>query len=209
MLNNEKGFTLTEVMIAIMILTVAIVSATSLLTGLINSNKNNVKTLQAYYLAQEGIEAVRNIRDTNWLYNKNWLEGDEGKPWGEKLAIDSADGAGYVVELVDPENLGSGAGNVAVDSLAALNAYAPWSVKKTSGFVGDLINISDNGFMSSAVNSERTGFSRVIRVLPYDCGEDDCSDFALIESTVSWDEPGSDGNVVLEEILTNWKGGAL
>ena len=71
---NQKGFTLTEVMIGMMILTVAIVSATQLLIGIMNSNKAIIHNLQAYYLAQEGIEAVRNIRDTNWLHNKKWLD---------------------------------------------------------------------------------------------------------------------------------------
>lgn len=202
MLNNEKGFSLTEVMIAIMILTVAIVSATSLLTGLINSNKNNVNTLQAYYLAQEGIEAVRNIRDTNWLYNQNWLEGDKGAPWGAKFEI----GGEYVVEFVDPKNLGSGAENVSVNDSALWTSFAPWSVQAAS-FGGPKINIAD-GFMSSAVSGDSTGFSRVIRILPYDCGEDDCSDFVLVESKVSWNDSGP-RDVVLEEILTNWKGGAL
>ena len=66
---KTSGFSLTEVMIGIMILTVAIVSASNLLVSLVKTNRLNVQTLQAYYLAQEGLEAVRNIRDTNWLHN--------------------------------------------------------------------------------------------------------------------------------------------
>ena len=30
--------------------------------------------LTAYYLAQEGIENVRNQRDNNWLQSKNWTD---------------------------------------------------------------------------------------------------------------------------------------
>ena len=73
-IKRSDGFTLTEVMIGMSILTVAIVSSTNLVMGLMQANSNNVKTLQAYYLAQEGIELVRNVRDTNWLHNGGWLE---------------------------------------------------------------------------------------------------------------------------------------
>ncbi len=72
MASSKKGFTLTEVMIAMSILTVAIVSATNLLISLMNSNRVNVTTLQAYFLAQEGLEIARNIRDTNWLQGNKW-----------------------------------------------------------------------------------------------------------------------------------------
>jgi hypothetical protein len=36
------------------------------------SSQINSSKLVATYLAQEGIEAVRNKRDSNWLANKDW-----------------------------------------------------------------------------------------------------------------------------------------
>lgn len=66
------GFTLLEVIIAVFILTTAIggsfvlVNQTLSLTGVTQSK------LIASYLVQEGIEVIRNIRDTNWLQGNNW-----------------------------------------------------------------------------------------------------------------------------------------
>jgi len=184
---NEKGFSLTEVMIAIMILTVAIISATSLLVGLISSNKNNVKTLQAYYLAQEGVEAVRNIRDTNWLQNQNWM--DNSAVW----TLGFEEGKDYGIELktvggcnpIDPACSN-------VDRLNELEKFAPWQV--VSG--------------GSTVDFDGEKFERTVTILPYECGASECSDFVRVQVRVTW-EDGKEREVVLEEVLTNWKGGAL
>jgi Tfp pilus assembly protein PilV len=64
---TEKSFTLLEVILAIFVITVGITGALGLIQqttyyGLLSSSR-----LTANYLAQEGIEIVRNIRDGNWL----------------------------------------------------------------------------------------------------------------------------------------------
>ena len=71
-----------------MILTVAIVAATNLLSGMANTNRNNITTLQAYYYAVEGLEAVRNIRDSNWLHNQDWLSAGSVDVWGSVFTED-------------------------------------------------------------------------------------------------------------------------
>lgn len=184
---SKRGFTLTEVMIGIMILTVAIVSATNLLISLINTNANNVKTLQAYYLSLEGIEAVRNIRDTNWLLNENWLaEGGAGGLWGEGFSeVNSVNLKKSTVSGVAFD----------IDSSAGLKSFAPFEVSSSDGNI-KFIDDSDSDFI------------RKIEVLPYECSEDSCDDYKLIRSTVTWDR-GPEEGVVIEEILTNWKGGGL
>jgi prepilin-type N-terminal cleavage/methylation domain-containing protein len=74
--NFKKGFTLVETMVAISILMLGILGPLSIAsTGLRNSlfAKDQVT---AYYLAQEGIEYVRYVRDANYLDNKKpWLRG--------------------------------------------------------------------------------------------------------------------------------------
>jgi len=68
--NNEtirEGFTLMEAIVAIFVVTVGIVGVLSLVTQTISSATISKDKLIAAYLAQEGIEIVRNIRDTNWV----------------------------------------------------------------------------------------------------------------------------------------------
>lgn len=84
MLNNIKsgaGFTLLEVLIAIFLLTFGIGGAFILINQTMVSSQLTSSRLQASYLVQEGIEIVRNIRDSNFLKvhkgiaGADWLAG--------------------------------------------------------------------------------------------------------------------------------------
>jgi prepilin-type N-terminal cleavage/methylation domain-containing protein len=68
-LELNKGFTLLEVIIAIFIISVGVGGVASVVPRLLSSSTTNQNRLTAAYLAQEGVEIVRNIRDTNWLEN--------------------------------------------------------------------------------------------------------------------------------------------
>jgi len=71
----NKSFTLIEVIIAIFLLTVGTVGAFSLMQKTIAFTAISSSQLAAAYLAQEGIEVVRNIRDTNYLEASSWDDG--------------------------------------------------------------------------------------------------------------------------------------
>lgn len=200
---NESGFTLTEVMIGIMILTVAIVSATNLLVGLISTNQNNVTSLQAYYLAQEGLEAVRNIRDTNWLHNQDWLGKSSDALWGDGFEV----GQEYSVDL-EGSGFNQGLGGVDNGGVGALSAARPWSISGgdlSSGGLGAVYKYSngtDVYLTSAAGDGENTGFKRVILIKPYE-------NHVVVESKVSWQLGSKSRDLTVSSILTNWKGGAL
>ena len=68
---KNKAFTLLETLVAISIFTVSILGIMSVLaSGISNANYAKQK-MTASYLAQEGIEYIRNMRDTNVLYSVN------------------------------------------------------------------------------------------------------------------------------------------
>jgi len=204
-LKNKEGFSLTEVMIGMAILTVAIVASTNLLITLMRSNDNNVRSLQAYYLAQEGIEAVRNIRDTNWLHNQNWLGRSTGEPWG----VAFKPGETYTVGFVYPT-----ASFVDDVDLALMSSYSPWKVSPgaNGAEIKRVESVSGYYLTSENLSGEDTGFEREIKLEPYECGAADfaeCEDYLRVVSTVRWKQGQSDREVSLEEILTDWKGGVL
>ena len=64
-----KGFTLIEPLVAISLLTIAIVAPMTLVTKSLSAAMYARDQVAAFYLAQEGIEAVRAIRDGNILNN--------------------------------------------------------------------------------------------------------------------------------------------
>lgn len=73
--NAKHGFTLVETLVSIAILTLAITGAFTAAQGGITSSIFSKDQIVAFYLAQEGIEQIRNIRDNNGLAGVNWLNG--------------------------------------------------------------------------------------------------------------------------------------
>lgn len=74
-ITQKKGFTILEMIITAFVISVAFIAVMSLITRTIVDVKSNSSRLTAFYLAQEGIEIVRNIRDSNWLGGENWNNG--------------------------------------------------------------------------------------------------------------------------------------
>lgn len=211
-IGNTKGFTLVETLIGLMILTMAIVAATSLLIGLIQSNRQIVKTLQAHYLAQEGLEAVRNIRDTNWMHNLDWKAGRMDFLGGFEISS----GGGPVEYSVGLDGLGFGGG--VLPEATDLNTLArTWNLRKINAGESSKIYLCGEKYFSNDCSSAGsgtvdTGFTRIIEISkPIYClgsgiDGDFCKNAMLVRSIVKFDKGGE---ASLEEVLTNWKGGAL
>jgi type II secretory pathway pseudopilin PulG len=85
--SEKPAFTLVEIILGITVLTIVLVSITVLTLTSIQANSANIHKLTAYYLAQEGAEGVRNMRDSNWLQNHVWNTGGV-KFWGDDFTKD-------------------------------------------------------------------------------------------------------------------------
>ena len=68
--NRELGFTLIETLVSLVLLSMAIIPALMLSTEAVNIAFDVRDTLTASGLAQEGVEVVRAIRDTNWFNDR-------------------------------------------------------------------------------------------------------------------------------------------
>jgi type II secretory pathway pseudopilin PulG len=66
---RARASMIAEVLVSLFILSAGISAGASLITSAIHANVLNKNRLIATNLAREGIEAVRIIRDTNWLQN--------------------------------------------------------------------------------------------------------------------------------------------
>ncbi len=75
--NNEKnqGFSIIEVMVCTTIILVTFTSIYTLINHSMVFHDLAYSKLTASYLAQEGIEIVRNIRDNNYIQGKKWDAG--------------------------------------------------------------------------------------------------------------------------------------
>ena len=66
----RPAFSLSEVIVSITILASTIVAIANLTASNLKANSENLLRLQAHLLATEGLELVRNQRDSLWIQNK-------------------------------------------------------------------------------------------------------------------------------------------
>lgn len=69
------AFTLLETLVAVAVLLMALLGPFSIAQQSLKSAYYARDQVTAFYLAQEGIEFVRAIRDQNYLEGRDWLEG--------------------------------------------------------------------------------------------------------------------------------------
>jgi len=72
---KKKGFTILEVIISILVVTIGVLSVYTVTQQIVSYTYHSAFRLTAVYLGEEGIEIVRNIRDTNWLKGVAWNNG--------------------------------------------------------------------------------------------------------------------------------------
>ncbi len=176
-LKEEKGFTILELIIAVFVLTVGIIGAYVAVQSPLHYANVYKDQLVASYLAQEGVELVRNIRDTNWL------QGFEADDWKAGLVASAGfDGcdSDYFCE-------------VDYNDTALLSSL----VAASSGYK---LRLDDNNFYNYDAGDDLTNFRRKITITPevYE-GEE------RLRVTVSV-FLGDSGSplVTAEEVLYNW-----
>ncbi len=85
MTNNVKGFTLIETMVAVLLLASAIVGPLTIASKGLSAALIAKDQITAFYLAQDAMEYVRYVRDSNSLGGGNWLTG-AGYTYGVDLS---------------------------------------------------------------------------------------------------------------------------
>ncbi len=222
--HKQAGQTLVETMVAALVLSLGIGAAVSLAVYGLSATTGVSKQIIAVGLAREGLEAVRNMRDTNWLrgnlsancYNHltgnsdaycytNWLSGGTYNLYptlGEAtyfLGFDSSDPDEHEYWRLIPTS-----------SLYGLN-YTPSSL---SGGI-----YSTNGVSGVPVTTATAGFSRRVTLALDDTippFNQDTGPRLRVTVDVWWNDrrcpamtvnPDDSGScrITLETYLTNWK----
>jgi prepilin-type N-terminal cleavage/methylation domain-containing protein len=75
---SQRGFTLMETMVAVLLLSIAIVGPLTIANKGIRTTTVAKDQDTAFYLAQDVVEYVRYVRDTNRLHGFPWLSGLDG-----------------------------------------------------------------------------------------------------------------------------------
>lgn len=82
----QKGFTLLETLVAVMILATAVAGPLSIASRSLNTSLIAKDQITAFFLAQEGVEYVRFVRDSNRLLGADWITGSGGTSAGISIA---------------------------------------------------------------------------------------------------------------------------
>lgn len=133
----KKGFTLIELMIAIVLMSTGMMAIYALIPHGIKTSITNIDKYTATQLAREGIEIIRNIRDTNWIEQMS----SQVAVWDEGL---TGCVAGCEVDYITP---------TVQDPI--LSVYGS----------GRYFKIDSNGFYNYTVGSD-TKFKRKITITP-------------------------------------------
>ena len=187
-INKKGGFSILEVMSAIFILSVGMGGALSLMNQTLSAASVVKQRVTASYLAQEGIEIVRNIRDTNWLQSR----GDPSKsPWDDGLddgSCSSPTPCQLEVDYKTTTFFDTTYFEKCIDSGSNCKSYT----------TGTFLNIDTDGFYGYEVSDAQTKFKRKITI--------DKPQADKIEVTVEviWEERGRAHSFIVLERITNW-----
>lgn len=88
---NQQGFTLIEALVSLLVLTMGVVPAYYLSQAAQNVGNSIRDNLVAANLAQEGIEVIHGIRDTNWFisqpFDNGLASGSYEVEWNSELPL--------------------------------------------------------------------------------------------------------------------------
>ncbi|HDO23637.1 MAG TPA: hypothetical protein ENG99_00240 [bacterium] len=171
----SPSFTLLETLIALTILSFAITGPMELASRAIQSVGVSQNQIVSSYLAQEAIEFVKNVRDTNFIQGKNWLAGLD-----QCLAVN-----GCYVDI--PTYFSSGLPS----AISSCGSQCP-AIKydDTSGFYYNY-NIGDDTAFTRKINITKINVNGV-------------QDEARIRVEILWKEKNRDRSFVLKEDIFNW-----
>lgn len=182
---TPSGFTLVETLVAITVLTIALVGPYVMAQGTLQSSYIARDELTASALAQEGIEYVREVRDSNFVYATHhtstlvWLAGLDGTAGGPNCYTATAC-------WVDPSGGGTGTAFAGTCTTAACTDK-PLYLSGSSIYTEDL----------TVSGATLTKYARSVKFTSVSAQE------TQVTVTVTWNNHGTH-SVTLVENLQNW-----
>ena len=193
---NEKGFGIVEVLFSIFFITLVMGGAFLLIQQNISGIGSLTQRTVAIGLAQEGMEAVIAIRNSNYIAKANSIEDPPGTPveFGHNGLSDGlcpSSGSGCQLECYSggafPNCNGRSAPNQDLVEFRLAAAPTPAPLRYDSA----------NARYTQGGAGVVSSFTRVVTV-------DYAGDEVTVKVTVSWDEKGNPQSVVTETTLFDW-----
>lgn len=202
MINNlikkAKGFTLIETLVAVLLLATAIagpltIASKSLLAALVAKDQ-----VTAFFLAQDAVEYVRFVRDTNKLRGGDWLTGAGGSSAGIDLTPCTQSNGCYFDSTTSNPSVPTACQNngciQATFSSSRFVCYDP-SVNR--------FRYNTNAACTGVSGVEKTLFARQVAITTPSSGS---GSERLVTVTVSWtDTANKVRSVTVRETIFDWQ----
>lgn len=195
---NQAAETLAEVLIAMTVLAVGGGGAATLVNTSIRATGEGEARIVAYNIAREGVEAVRNVRDTNWIR----FPGEKEECWDTLDATDSTLCAlSTKINRTAPNNVYL----VTLETDETSGALFKWlMIEDDSGNPNDEllyeIPIGTETLYTHDSTGTPTEYRRTVTI------EDSTgpTDSMKVTSTVTWDYKGQTKEVMFVDELSNY-----
>lgn len=182
---NNKGFTLIETLVAIMVLMSAIVGPLVIVQQGLKATTVAKDQDTAFYLAQDAVEYIRFVRDTNKLSGGDWLTG--------------AGGGGNIRNLTVCKSA-NGSAQCRVDSMQNQQSTIVSCSGDTGGVCKAIQYDAANNYFSYTTGTA----SLFIRTITITTPVGSNSDEAALAVTVTWSDPVPH-TIRVREDLFNWQ----
>jgi len=204
-ITDQKGQSILEMLVAIFVLVVVLTATIVLIITSINASRHSKNKLIATSLAREGIEIVRNIRDSNWIDPSSPLPS-----WDDGLFDESVNNYSTALPIIDGSNPVS-------------LKFADYDF--TAAYPDIRIKVESNSYLQGEGIGADSSFYRLLYINPI-CHDDseteqiidkelnnDCSDLGgtyskvgiRVISEVRWSSPDAGQKVIIEDRLYNWQ----
>lgn len=201
---KHKGFTIVETLVAIIILALAMGAILTLVGTIINQTKFQKKEIVANYLIQEGLEYVRNNRDSSLNNGVDWAAwinpapGDIYQPTTNGATVYSLSGCFYPATNVPGACAIDALNNVIImcPSVGSCPNMSLAPVSKDSP--ASLYCLPSPNNQNCDSGSPLSGFQRSIRIVPNGLNE------AYLDVTVEWDQGTTHKTKTVQQSLLNW-----
>lgn len=202
---NKRGESIIEVIIAAVVLILTSSAAAVLLSSAFESNALTRDRMRAINLAREGLEAVRNIRDTNILRSGTF----KNSCWNFREEINGNNTCNDLVVQSTPSRLIQPGKKQLV-----LSDYYKWYLVDKSSVASNFDQVFKVLPLNSSQNiADPTDFYRTIEISYFEIDSngktDKSSDHVAgtlmeVKSSVFWRYQGKENRVILKTILSRY-----
>jgi prepilin-type N-terminal cleavage/methylation domain-containing protein len=184
-INLNKGFTVVETLVAILVLSITIAGPLSIAFSGLRGAQLSKDEVTASYLAQEGIEYVRAMRDQDYI---------DGGTTAWATFLTSC--------VVGPSAFGCWIDTLDFAHGTCTNAACTTQNPVEFNTAGTRAGLYEHGSTGTFID---TRFTRIVTAAVQDIASGSDTDEYLITSTVSWKTGTIDRSVVIRETITNWQ----